>query len=62
MGPSQTKPLSAKNPTFFIYKKHDKYEWYDEDSTLYEYSDCYSSIDDLLERFEIDGKKLKDII
>lgn len=61
-GTEPDKTTFGEESNFFIYKKRNKYVWYDEDGTLYEYFDCYSSIDDLLDRFEIDGKKLKDII
>lgn len=54
----------GKAAVFYMYNKREKYGWSDDDekNPLFVFNSCYATIDDVLEKFEIDGKKFKDII
>ena len=54
----------GETAVFYMYDKREKYGWSDDDekNPLFIFNSCYATIDDVLEKFEIDGKKFKDII
>lgn len=60
--PEKTK--DGEGAVFYIYNKREKYEWYDGNpkNPLFIYDSCYATLDDVLEKFKIDGRKFKDII
>lgn len=53
-----------KEAVFYFYKNREKYGWNDTDekNPLFTFLSCYASINDALDNFEIDGKKLKELI
>lgn len=63
-GTEPEETADGKKALFYTYTKRDKYETIDDDDKhpLYIFDSCYATIDDVLKHFEIDGKKLKDII
>ncbi len=63
-GTEPKKTMNGEDATFYVYSKREKYGWNDDDKNnpLFIFDSCYASIDDVLEKFEIDGKKFKDII
>ena len=63
-GSEPKKTRDGKDAVFYVYDKTEKYGWCDDDpdKPLFVFHDCYATIDDVLEKFTIDGKKFKDII
>ena len=63
-GTEPRETVDGKKAVFYMYDKREKYGWNDDDekNPLFIFNSCYATIDDVLESFEIDGKKFKDII